>query len=65
LIEIVGGLGRKLSWAEIGENWRRQMPRMSSRLQGPWTPPYDQALGLLDKAAKAPRALAVAAPAAP
>jgi hypothetical protein len=55
---VVEGLGRREEWSEIGEAWSRQMPRTAARIQGPWTPPFEQAVLLLDAHEKAAAAAA-------
>lgn len=49
---IVEGLGRREEWSDIGAEWARYSPKSSARIQGPWTPPYEQALRALDAADK-------------
>ncbi|MBI5202423.1 MAG: hypothetical protein HY925_12605 [Elusimicrobia bacterium] len=54
VLAVVEGLARGEGWSEIGEAWARRFPRSSARIQGPWTPPYAEALRLLE-AAQQPR----------
>ncbi|MCX5790524.1 MAG: hypothetical protein NTX64_18785 [Elusimicrobia bacterium] len=48
-VAVIEGLARGDGWEEIGEAWQRKNPRSSARIQGPWTPAFDEALRLLDK----------------
>lgn len=50
MLEVLEGLARRRSWDEIGQNWRRAMPKASSRMRGPWTAPYEEAIAVLEKA---------------
>lgn len=59
---VVEGLARGDGWSEIGEQWARSMPRTAARIQGPWTPPYAEALTALEASEK--EAPASGAPAA-
>jgi hypothetical protein len=50
---IVEGLGAHEDWGEIGDAWARSQPKSAARIQGPWTPPFAQALAALDAQEKA------------
>lgn len=52
LLAVVEGLAHRRTWREIGEEWRRQMPGSSSRIDGPWTPPFAKALKALEQRKK-------------
>ncbi len=56
MLEVLEGLARKRSWAEIGQAWRKTMPKASSRMRGPWTAPYEEAIAVLEKAERKRRA---------
>ncbi len=45
---VIEGLARGDDWSQIAAQWQRVMPRDASRMQGPWTPAYDEALAALD-----------------
>lgn len=45
---VVDGLGRREDWAAIGAAWAANMPKTAARIQGPWTPPFEQAVAVLD-----------------
>lgn len=47
VIAVIEGLARGEGWDDIGERWRGASPASSSRIQGPWTPPFAEALALL------------------
>lgn len=49
LLAVVEGLAHRRTWREIGEQWRVQLPATSSRIDGPWTPPFSKALKMLEK----------------
>lgn len=48
VIAVIEGMARGDDWDEIGENWSRYSPRSAARMQGPWTPPYEEALKILE-----------------
>lgn len=49
---IVEGLARNEDWDEIWEAWSEHNPKSAARMQGPWTPPFGEALDLLEAAEK-------------
>jgi len=49
VISVVEGLANDLDWPEIGEAFRRSSPSTSARIQGPWTPPFAEALRVLEQ----------------
>lgn len=53
IIAVVEGLANDLDWSEIGAEFARTSPSTSARIQGPWTPPYAEALRVLEKREKA------------
>lgn len=48
VIAVVEGLARDLDWDEIGAEFARASPSTSARIQGPWTPPFAEALRVLE-----------------
>jgi hypothetical protein len=50
-VAVIEGLANREGWPEIGEEWKRLSPS-ASRIQGPWTPPYGEALAVLDELQK-------------
>ncbi len=48
VIAVVEGLANDLDWDEIGAEFRRTSPSTSARIQGPWTPPFAEALRVLE-----------------
>jgi hypothetical protein len=61
VIAVVEGLARDLDWAEIGAEFARSSPSTSARIQGPWTPPFAEALRVLEKRERADIKAAAAA----
>lgn len=53
VISVVEGLANDLDWPEIGEQFRRSSPSTSARIQGPWTPPFAEALRVLEERERA------------
>lgn len=53
VVAIIEGLARHEAWDEIGADWSLADPKASARIQGPWTPPYGEALRALATAEKA------------
>lgn len=51
VVAVIEGLARGDDWDAIGDAWAKLSPQ-SARIQGPWTPPYAEALGLLDAAGR-------------
>ena len=49
VLAVVEGLAKGDGWSTIGEAWARRYPISSARIQGPWTPPFDEALRLLEQ----------------
>jgi len=58
-LAVIEGLARRAGWVEIGEEWTRLDPS-ASRIQGPWTPPYAEALAILEADEKISRRKAAA-----
>ncbi|UPT73866.1 MAG: hypothetical protein M0D55_18800 [Elusimicrobiota bacterium] len=52
VITVVEGLARQLEWQEIGAEFARFAPSTSARIQGPWTPPFAEALRVLGEREK-------------
>lgn len=52
VIAVIEGLARGEDWDQIGDEWSRLSPA-SARIQGPWTPPYAEALAALAAREKA------------
>lgn len=48
VIAVVEGLAKDLDWDEIGAEFSRTSPSTSARIQGPWTPPFAEALRVLE-----------------
>lgn len=48
VISVVEGLANDLDWPEIGDAFRKNSPSTSARMQGPWTPPFAEALRVLE-----------------
>lgn len=53
VIAVVEGLANDLDWSEIGTAFARTSPSTSARIQGPWTPPFAEALKVLEAREKA------------
>lgn len=53
VIAVVEGLAKDLEWSEIGAEFARNAPSTSARIQGPWTPPFAEALRVLSEREKA------------
>ena len=53
VIAVVEGLARDLDWNEIGAEFARSSPSTSARIQGPWTPPFAEALRVLEERERA------------
>ena len=53
VIAVVEGLANDLEWSEIGAEFARNAPSTSARIQGPWTPPFAEALRVLSEREKA------------
>lgn len=53
VIAVVEGLAQDLDWDEIGAEFTRTSPSTSARIQGPWTPPFAEALRVLEKRERA------------
>lgn len=53
VIAVVEGLARDLDWDEIGAEFSRTSPSTSARIQGPWTPPFAEALRVLEQRERA------------
>jgi len=49
VLAVVEGLANDLEWDEIGAEFRRTSPSTSARIQGPWTPPFAEALRVLER----------------
>jgi hypothetical protein len=52
VIAVVEGLAKDLDWDEIGAEFARTSPSTSARIQGPWTPPFAEALRVLESREK-------------
>ncbi len=52
IVAVVEGLARGEDWTDIWDEWSAQSPRSAARMQGPWTPPFGEALDLLEKSEK-------------
>lgn len=53
VISVVEGLAKDLDWDEIGAEFSRASPSTSARIQGPWTPPFAEALRVLEERERA------------
>jgi hypothetical protein len=61
VIAVVEGLAKDLDWDEIGSEFARTSPSTSARIQGPWTPPFAEALRVLEARERADIKAAAAA----